>query len=172
MKTMQATLLLLIVCFLGCSSTHRLRPAHEADFASLNNRAFLKKVMVTFVDGRKIKVANLRMTSDSTYWNNPQIKQQPSPTYMAVATSQIKEVRFIRRGRGAVDGMGFGLPLGLIYGVSQAGEACANCLIPISAGEIVLGLGIFGAILGAPVGAIIGHRDIYIIEHEVATGTH
>ncbi len=172
MKTMQATLLLLIVCFVGCSSTHRLRLAHEEDFASLNNRAFLKKVMVTFVDGRKIKVANLRMTSDSTYWNNPQIKQQPSPTYMAVATSQIKEVRFIRRGESALQGMGFGFLFGAVVGYA-AGEDCPpNAFICFPREEVAVVFGLTGALIGLPIGAIIGHRDTYIIEHEAAIDTN
>ena len=198
MKTMQVTFLLSIVCFLGCTSTHRLR---QADYASINKRAVEKHALVTFVNGRNIKVANLRMTSDSTYWTSPngtftnkittaqvkevrsrsrgrrrqwsldkdtdqtdlyekinqgtrgrnavlvltdgqelqvrqlwvtsdftywidpQIKQQPSPTYIAVATSQIKEVRFIRRGTGALKGMGFGFLFGAIVGFA-AGEDC------------------------------------------------
>ncbi len=69
MKTMQAIFLLSMVFFLGCTSTHRLRPAHA--YVSLNKQAVKKQALVTFVDGRKIKAANLPMTSDSTYWTSP-----------------------------------------------------------------------------------------------------
>ena len=133
MKTMQVTFLLSIVCLLGCTSTHRLRSAHEEDYVSLNNRAVWQHALVTLVDDHKIRVENLRMTSDSTYWMDRQMKQQTSPTYIAGATSQIKEVRLIRRGRGAVDG---------------------------------IGLGLTGALIGAPIGALIAHRDVYVVEHE------
>jgi len=203
MKTMQATLLLSIVCFLGCTSTHRLR---QADYASINKRAVKKPALVTFVDGRKIQVENLRITSDSTYystywistnriataqvkevrfrspvgyasqwsldkdadqtelyekinqgtgghnaililrdsqelqvrqlwvtsdftyWMDPQKKQQTSPTYVAVATSQIKEVRFISGGKSALQGAGFGFLLGTVVGLATGApdEDCSG----------------------------------------------
>ncbi len=251
MKTVQATFLLSIVCLLGCTSTHRLRPAHEEDYVSLNNRAAQKNAMVTFVDGRKIRVENLRMTSDSTYWTftnridtgqiqevrfrppgggprqysldndadqtdlyeninqgtrgrhavlilrdgqeldvrqlwvtsaftywiDPQVKQQTSPTYVAVATSQIKEVRFSRRGRRAIQGLGFGLVLGALVGFA-AGQDCgsSSTLICISRGQAAAALGFLGALLGATLGAtldaIMGNDEVYQIEHEKDTGTN
>ncbi len=250
MKTMQVTFLLSIVCFLGCTSTHRLRPAHEANFSSLNTRAVKKHARVTFVDGRKIKVANLRMTPDSTYWTSPngtftnkittaqvkkvrsrsrgrrrqwsldndtaqtdlyekinqgtrgrnavlilrdgqeldvrqlwvtsaftywidpQIKQQTSPTYIAVATSQIKEVRFIRRGESALQGAGFGFLLGAVVGYA-AGEDCPpNAFLCFQREDLALGFGILGGLIGLPIGGWIGQRYVYIIEQEAATGTN
>ena len=175
MKTTQAALLLSIVCFLGCSSTHRLRPAHEEGYDSLNYRAVGKKAMVTFVDDRKIRVDNLRMTADSTYWIDPQ-----SSTSIGVATSEIKEVRFIRGRKGAVEGMVVGivggLLLGVRFGVSHAEDACPRCTIPATEGDIIVlstigGIGI-GAAVGAAIGAAVGHRDIYLVEHEGATDTN
>ena len=83
METIQPTFLLLIFCLLGCTSTHRLRPGHRADYVSLNKRAVGKQANVTFIDGRKIKVENLRMTADSTYWDGAN----------KIATDQIREVR-------------------------------------------------------------------------------
>ena len=88
MKTVQATFLLSIVCFLGCTSTYRLRPAHEEDYVSINKRAVKKPAPVTFVDGRKIQVENLRITSDSTYYSTYWISTN------RIATAQVKEVRF------------------------------------------------------------------------------
>jgi len=159
MKTMQATFLLSIACFLGCTSTHGLRPAHEADYVSLNNRAVWSHALVTFVDDRKIQVENLRMTSDSTYWTATN----------RIATAQIKEVRLISRGKGAIEGMVGGLLLGIIFGASKTGEACPDCLFPITAGQIIFLSAGSGATIGALVGAAIGHRDIYLIGHEAAT---
>jgi len=241
MKTMQVTFLLSLVCFLGCTSTHRLR---QADYASINKRAVEKHALVTFVNGRKIQVENLRMTSDSTYWIStnkiataqvkevrfrsqggrrqwsldkdtdqtdlyekinkgtrgrlvvlilrdgeelqvrqlwvtsdftywidPQIKQQTSPTYIAVATSQIKEVRFIRRGESALQGMGFGFLFGAVVGYA-AGEDCPpNAFICFPREEVAVVFGLTGALIGLPIGAMRGHRDVYVIEQE-ATGTN
>ncbi len=249
MKTMQTTFLLLIVSFFGCTSTHRLRPAQEADFTSLNNRAVVKRAMVTFVDGRKIQVENLRMTSDSsywastdriataqikevrfrspgggprqysldndadqtdlyeninqgtrgrnavlilwdgqelqvrqlwvtsdfTYWIDPKIKQQASPKYVAVATSQIKDVRFTSRVKGTLQGWGFGFLLGTVVGLATGApdEDCSggNYGPCIDKTGWVLLLGAGGAALGLPIGAMRGHRDVYVIEQE-ATGTN
>ncbi len=242
MKTMQVTFLLSIVCFLGCTSTHRLR---QADYASINKRAVEKHALVTFVDGRKIQVENLRITSDSTYWIStnkiataqvkevrfrsagrrrqwsldkdtdqtdlyeninkgtrgrnavlilrdgeelqvrqlwvtsdftywidPQIKQQTSPTYIAVATSQIKEVRFISRGESALQGAGFGFLLGFVVGYA-AGEDCPpNAFLCFQREDLALGFGILGGLIGLPIGGWIGQRYVYIIEQEAATGTN
>ena len=243
MKTMQVTFLLSLVCFLGCTSTHRLR---QADYASINKRAVEKHALVTFVNGRKIQVENLRMTSDSTYWIStnkiataqvkevrfrsagggrrqwsldndtdqtdlyeninkgtrgrnavlilrdgeelqvrqlwvtsdftywidPQIKQQTSPTYIAVATSQIKEVRFIRRGESALQGMGFGFLLGAVVGYA-AGEDCPpNAFICFPREEVAVVFGILGGLIGLPIGGWIGQRYVYIIEHEAAIDTN
>ena len=243
MKTLQTAILVPIICFLGCTSTHRLR---QADYASINKRAVAKKALVTFVDGRKIQVENLRITSDSTYWistnkiataqvkevrfrsagggrrqwsldndtdqtdlyeninkgtrgrnavlilrdgeelqvrqlwvtsdftywMDPQKKQQTSPTYVAVATSQIKEVRFISGGKSALQGAGFGFLLGAIVGYT-AGEDCPpNAFICFPREDLALGFGILGALIGLPIGGMIGHRETYIIEHEAAIDTN
>jgi len=242
MKTRQVTFLLSLVCFLGCTSTHRLR---QADYASINKRAVKKHALVTFVNGRKIQVENLRMTSDSTYWIStnkiataqvkevrfrsqggrrqwsldndtdqtdlyeninkgtrgrnavlilrdgeelqvrqlwvtsdftywidPQIKQQTSPTYIAVATSQIKEVRFIRRAESALQGAGFGFLFGVIVGYA-AGEDCPpNAFLCFQREDLALGFGILGGLIGLPIGGWIGQRYVYIIEHEAAIDTN
>ncbi|MCZ6673709.1 MAG: hypothetical protein O7C75_12325, partial [Verrucomicrobia bacterium] len=129
-------------------------------------RAVWSHALVTFVDDRKIQVENLRMTSDSTYWTATN----------RIATAQIKEVRFINRGKGAMVGMGFGFLVGGIVGFA-AGEDCSrdpNAFLDIcfSREEVAEALGLTGALVSAPIGALIGHRDIYLIEHEAATGTN
>ncbi len=167
MKTVQATFLLLIVCLLGCTSTHRLRPAHEEDYVLLNNRAAQKHAMVTFVGGRKIRVDDLRMTADSTYWNYSN----------KIASAQIKEVRFISRGKGTLQGWGFGFLLGAVVGLATIeGAPDEDCSGPnygpcIDKTGWVLLFGAGGAALGLPIGAMRGHRDVYVIEQE-ATGTN
>ena len=246
MKTIQTTFLLLIFCLLGCTSTHTLRPGHEAGYAALNKHAGRQDAIVTFIDGRKVGVEKLRITPDSTYWTytnkiattqisgvkfrrpgwrvkrwnldheveqtslyekinkqtlgrgvilslkngqelkvrqlwmtsdftswtDPRIKQQPSPTYLAVASSQIKDVRFISRGSGAGLGIIGGTLLGALGGlVAISGEDCSSGCI-VTPGEVAIAFGIIGAMIGAPVGAIIGHHDVYQIKHDTATGTN
>jgi len=161
MKTVQATFLLM-VCFLGCTSTYRLRPAHEEDYVSLNNRAAQKHAMVTFVGGRKIRVDDLRMTADSTYWNYSN----------RIATAQIKEVRFISRGQGALPGMLIGSPVGAVIGFTVGQDCQGGEFLCFPRDELAVIGAISGAFWGAIVGAIIGQKDIYLIEHEAATGTH
>ena len=172
MKTVKAIFLLSIVCLLGCTSTYRLRPAHEEDFASLNNHAVLKKAIVTFANGRKIKVENLRMTSDSTYWIDPQTLKQTSPTEIAMVTSNIKEVRFISRGTGALTGMLIVAPIGAAVGFA-AGQDCQNGEFLCFPREELAVIGaISGAFWGGLFGWLKGQKDIYIIEQEAATGTN
>lgn len=250
MKTIQPTFLLLIFCLLGCTSTRTLRPGHEAGYAALNKHALGKQANVTFVDGHKIKVENLRMTADSTYWDgankiatdqirevrwrsafgrtkqlnlveegdkgdlyekiskstrgrgamlilkdgqelqvrqlsmtpdftywiDPQIGQRDSAAYAAIATSQIKEVRFIDRGKGARKAASIGSLMGVFLGFA-VGEDCPDRdsgfgSICVPREELAVVGAISGALWGGIVGAIIGHRDVYQIKHEAATGTN
>ena len=128
---------------------------------------------MVLTDGQELQVRQLWVTSDFTYWIDQQIKQQARPTYIAVATSQIKEVRFIRRGTGALQGMGFGFLFGAAVGFA-AGEDCSttNKIFCLSRGDLATVLGVTSALIGLPIGAIIGHRDDYLIEHKAATGTN
>lgn len=86
---------------------------------------------MVLTDGQELQVRQLWVTSDFTYWIDQQIKQQARLTYIAVATSQIKEVRFIRRGTGALQGMGFGFLLGAIVGyATREGAPDEDCSAP------------------------------------------
>ena len=89
-----------------------------------------------------------------------------------MATSQINEVQFIRRGKGALEGMGIGFLVGALVGFA-AGEDCQESrFICFSREEVAVGVGLWGSIFGAPVEAISGHRDVYQIGHKKDTGTN
>jgi len=73
---------------------HSSAATRTCAYVSLNKQAVKKQALVTFVDGRKIKAANLPMTSDSTYWTSP------NGTFTnKITTAQVKEVRFRSAGR-------------------------------------------------------------------------
>lgn len=145
-------------------------------YAEINRVTRGRRAVLILKDGLEWKVRQLWMTPDFTYWIDPQIRQQKSPTNIAVPTSQIKEVRFISRGKGALAGMGWGFLVGGIVGLA-AGEDCPrdpNAFIEICfpREQVALALGLTGALISAPIGGIIGHRDVYVIEHEASRGTN
>ena len=47
-----------------------------------------------------------------------------------------------------------------------------NKIFCLSRGDLATVLGVTSALIGLPIGAIIGHRDDYLIEHKAATGTN
>lgn len=145
----------------------------QADlYEKINKRTRGRSAVLILKDGQALQVRQLWMTADFAYWIDPQIKQQTSPTYIAVATSQIKKVRFISKGTGAMQGAGFGFLLGAIVGYA-AGEDCpSDSFICFPREDVALALGFISALIAAPVGAIIGHRDVYQIEYEAGTGTN
>jgi len=148
-------------------------PDHQTDlFEKINKGTLGRHAVLILKDGQELQVRQLWVTSDYTYWIDPQIKQQKSPIYAAVATSQIKKVRFNSRGKGALQGMGFGFLFGAIVGYA-AGEDCPNnAFICIPREAVGVAFGLTSALIGAPIGAIIGHRDVYKIEHEAETNAN
>ena len=140
-------------------------------YENINQGTRGRNAVLILWDGQELQVRQLWVTSDFTYWIDPKIKQQASPKYVAVATSQIKDVRLISRERGALQGMGFGFLLGAIVGFA-AGEDCPPNAFCFPREEVAVVLGLTGALIGLPIGAIIGHRETYIIEHEADTDTN
>lgn len=141
-------------------------------YEEINQSSSGGRTVVFQKDGQEISVRQLWITPEFTYWINPQIKQQTIPIYITVATSQINEVQFIRRGKGALEGMGIGFLVGALVGFT-AGEDCQESrFICFSREEVAVGVGLWGSIFGAPVEAISGHRDVYQIGHKKDTGTN
>lgn len=80
-------------------------------FAEINKLALKKKAIVTLADNQTLNVYRLQVTADSTsWWLKGQWETSP--------TSEIREIRFVSRGKGALQAVGLGLLVGASVGAA------------------------------------------------------
>jgi hypothetical protein len=151
-------LALLVLGVSACSSSITVtRPLNSQSVNEINRRIQQREVVVVAsgVD-RDNSSGEVTAGLDSTVIS----KRQQVPT------AAIERITFIDRGRGALDGLGFGLLAGTAGGLiagslaasSTANKDCnanAYCLYPFfgAAGGAILGV-----LIGPVVGAILGHQ--------------
>ncbi len=156
---------LFVIIYSGCSHVHILKtgPEGSAQFPDEINH---KKTTLTLRGtGDFTDVRLIRMTPDSTFWKltNGQI--------LKASSGEIAQIQFVNRGRGALEGLGIGVLVGGITG-AVIGLASGNDnegFIRFSAGaKALMGAVFFGALgglIGTPIGAAAGSRDIYHFEN-------
>ena len=141
--------------FIGCSQKHIVGSVGSPTFYSLKERALRQKGEVTLVDGQKYAAERIRLRPDSTSWINPE-KQG----VFTVETAKIYNVKLVDRGKGALQGAGTGFLSGFMFGT----------VLGIAVGQpgigAVVGLYFFGplgSLVGVPIGAIAGSKDIFVM---------
>ena len=141
--------IVLAVILTGCthSRTVHLGGEMEGPYAAINEKTQRKKPLITLADRRLIKASDLQLTPDSSSWLNVSTKR-----FETVATSEIRSIRFVKRGQGVLEG----LSLGLLVGASLGG---ALGYATSSDSDFLLGRGVgalFGGVLFGGLGASIG----------------
>lgn len=118
--------------------------------------------MVTLVNGQKQVAEKLHFDSDSTSWVDPDTRK-----VFVVPTTEVSDVRFTRRDKGAIQGLGFGLAGGVLTGV-VLGLSSGGGFFTAEESAIIAStfFGVLGALIGTLVGAIVGSKKVYNIEHE------
>lgn len=175
MKPILIPFSLLILSFLGCVSSRHVENNPGYGYAIVNVRSQTGKAYIRLADGKKMKAFNIYMQSDSTSWTDP-----GTGNIMTIATQRIYSVSFKNRGRGALEGLGIGFLVGVVWGTVAGyalGDDPPNILYDrMSAGEksIILGvgLGLFGGVIGLPIGAAIGSREVYYFGPNVKQAEH
>jgi hypothetical protein len=139
------------VALTGCASTRLINPEKPSDLAMMSFKQD-QKVRVTTSDGQWFLVSNLQVKPDSTRWFDGR-------QFVSVATSDINEVTRIRRGKGALQGLGLGLlsgaAVGGFIGIASY-EPCDNCLIDFGPGFSLMAGSALGVVAGAPFGILVG----------------
>ncbi len=145
-----------------------VKGSRTVSYASVNKRAQRKKAHVRLADGRTLKVARLQVTRDSTSWLDSGTRR-----FETVATADIKEIRFVKHGKGALEGLGGGLLMGAAFGaiLGFAGGDDPPCQSGtwfcwrFTAGEKAafgaVALGAVGGLLGVLTGAGVGSNETY-----------
>ncbi len=179
---------LLVMALTGCVHVRPVDPQAAPSFAELNRQAQKKSATVRLyaepyavvvrradggsrakvIDYREVTVRSLQVTPDSTSWLNARTHQLET-----VSTAQIKEIRFVRRGRGALEGLGIGLLSGAALG-AVLGYAACPCTSwfgeaygfsrGYGAGVGVRVGGFLGGFLGLLVGSLSGSKQVYRFE--------
>jgi hypothetical protein len=140
----------------GCANTIAVRrPLRPEVVAEINDVLGDNRATVVLASPEPSQEALVTLGSQTTVLNGAQRKEVP--------TAAIRTIHVTRPGRGALEGLGFGV-LGGVLGGAVIGAAFAtnlscndnpSCLYPL----IGAGAGaVLGSMVGAFVGASIGHR--------------
>ena len=156
MKTRFSLFLILATILTGCTHSHIVRPSESKSYVSLNKRGLRQQATITLVKGRKLKGDKLRFAPDSTSWVDPHTQ-----SVIAVPTAEVTHILFVRRGKGALEGLGLGFLTGALFGVPFALAGWIDIVLFL--GPYV---GALGGLIGLPVGIAVGSQEIYRIEHE------
>ncbi|MGD9899449.1 MAG: hypothetical protein AB7T22_10015 [Calditrichaceae bacterium] len=180
---------LLFSCFLfwalilGCTYTHHINfndvSSQKAEIHSLNNRGSDGRIKI-FLKNGNIYVGNkLKILKDSTSINlighesdKATIEHNSNISILAenrmIANNDIEKVEFKSRFRGGKDGLFAGAALGMGIGGFIGYNANLDGEDPAPRTEVAVYYsfagGFLGAIIGIPLGIIIGKRDIYFFQ--------
>jgi hypothetical protein len=131
-----------------------------------------RKGQVILVDGRAYDGRDFHLAEDSTHWRDLNTKKM-----LSLSTSQIREIRIKKKGRGAWEGFGIGLvagtAIGAVIGFADGDDPGVgepgHDLFSATAEEKAVGYGVFGGLLGGliglPVGASTGN-DKFVLQNK------
>lgn len=172
MKTSLCIFILAIIYFSACSSTYRLKEG-DLSINEFNEELREKTVTIYLTNGQKHDAHNVSVNDQLIYW----IDKQSGAT-QAIPTNQVDHILDKHHGQGALDGLGSGFlggfAFGAIIGIAATDPDHKTSgfvdLTPRNYAEGAFGYGIGFAIptalIGLPIGALAGHKDIYIIEKQ------
>ncbi len=165
MKACGVAVLALSVAAVGCTNTTVMNPSNFVACARLNKGADGRKTTLSLLDGREVNTDGLLLAPDSTSWFDARTDE-----LRTVPTAEVVEVRFVKRGKGALEGLGIGLLTGALTGAvlgladGDDPPGWFSMTAEQKAGLGAIGLGGLGGLIGPVVGAGVGHRDIYRFE--------
>ncbi len=153
--------LTLVAMLVGCSHVHPSDPTSGADVINEVNRAVKDRTVdITLLNTQVLWAENVRVTADSTWFD---VVGQPSyarPWRLdmgrGLPTAEIETITIRRHARGALQGAGFGLLIGV--GPGMIVGARDPYITPITGGVL---FGMIGLAAGLVYGVIGGSKDVY-----------
>ena len=158
MKTMLAAILL---CFLvtACRSSYVVSTSgDDTSVDEFNELAEGEEAEIILLDSTEITAIEVYLSADSLYWFNPETKLKSG-----VAKFEISKVMFTDMWRGSLRGAGAGCLAGMLFWVA-VNDSIQNSKIS-SYMEGLAAFGVVGALIGFPIGMIIGHTNEYEFEN-------
>lgn len=144
----------------GCTQTRMV--SADTPYAAINQQAKEHDVVVVHVDGHEAMGTNLRVTPDSTWWQD-----KAARTPLSVSTSAVAEIHIVNRERGVLQGFGVGALFGAALGAMAGGGSCQGDSFFTPGTCMLIGGGVLGGIgllLGAGIGQIRGSRTVYRLQ--------
>ena len=133
----------------------------------MNSRAWDRSVVVRLSNGQNAKAVSLWLGREVATWNDAE-----SGEAWAVSLARVDAVRFPARGRGVLEGIAIGVPIGIAFIlVGLATDGQSEGLLAWSTEFYIL----LGALTGAEVGALVGlaaGRTIYIPKPVLETNSY
>ncbi len=154
----------LAVLLVGCTHTRILNVSAADARAAINERASRGDAIITLDTGERVTTSrSLHVAPDVVTWIDP-----ASDEIRSVSPSELVSVQFLSRGRGALEGLGFGFLVGTVVGAALGAavtsDDCFTESDPCPIGGAVVGIVLFGvpsAGVGALVGVARGARYVY-----------
>ena len=154
--------LLAFATLLGCAAhtkdIYLSSPTEGKDLRQINRDTGNRTVQLVLRDGRSFNAQGAQVSPDSTFWHDPESKQETT-----VLTQDVHRITFKSRKNGAKRGLIIGALIGLPSGVliidSKPGAK-------VTVGERIsaaLAGGLPGALYGVGIGALVGVQITYFI---------
>ena len=172
-----ASFVLLTVALVGCTQTQQLI---HGDISISTQRGITKadpksQTIIYFRDDQSIKVSSLELSADSISWLSDDGEHKAT-----VAITQIAKILIRDSKKGAKQGFLIALPVlfatGMVVTASLGNDDPPETNSPVimpqlnAEAETILGgalIGVLGStFIGFPIGAMRGHRTVYIFEPE------
>ena len=144
--------------FFGCAHIHQ-----SSDYSAVNARMDGRNTRIELLQGVYIEVWDAQIAADSISWPESQ-----NGIKSAIATSEVHQLVILNRFQGALDGFLTSLIAGGVLGCSVALAHGDDPESSFMALMVITGAGaLSGVVIGAPIGAMIGSNDVYVINQRI-----
>ncbi len=164
MQKLFVVLISIIVFFSSCSRHHTVVMRDSSAASAFNAKVNGKRTKILLNNGNSFSANNNRIIGDSLFWYERHSNYKNSASLTDVSRITTKNT-----GRGALEGLGLGLlggiAFGAVIGFASGDDANDGDFFELSASEkaILLGVvfGTLGGVVGIPIGAANGSREVY-----------
>ncbi len=161
MQNVLRVLLTFALIFSSCTQVRNIKNSREPEsfYSKVTKAAYGKTVTITSTSGESYEGIHLKVSSDSTRW-----VLESSGERVILPTNQIHVVRIKDHFKGSVGGFLIGIPAGLgALFIAWALELKLPETEDTFAAAYILSALTISALVGAGIGAAMGHKDEYIM---------
>jgi hypothetical protein len=163
---LKTTLALIILCFLAtaCSSSYVVSSSDgDTSVDEFNESVQGEEAEIILSDSTEISATDLYLSADSLYWFNSETKLKTG-----VTKSEISKVRITDTWTGGAYGAGGGFIGGASLWVALSDSIENSQFVNYMGG--LAALGVVGAIIGFPIGLIVGYPIEYEFQNNQQVG--